>query len=284
MHTDRESAAALASEGRLDTAQRCFITLGFPAVVLMSALVPHVAGVALPWTSEVAQLAMFILLSIAVCGLGHCRLLSFKLRISNVHIRNRLLYARLRELTLKANYDGLTGFPNERLLADRFCEALARVKRQKSTLALYRITLADMDVIIQQHGGAIASQIILELGNRLGGVLRGTDSIVRLKNSDYVLILESVNSQEKLDRVNLKIMRVLSSDFVVEGQAPISAQEKVAMAQYPQDGHTLDALISAANTRMTRDMTLMPFREIVVREYADVSPSQFNLLMTTFAQ
>lgn len=284
MHTDRESAAALASEGRLDTAQRCFITLGFPSVILVSALVPHVAGDTLPWTSEVAQLGMFILLSIAFCGLGHCRLLSFKLRISNVHIRNHLLYTRLRELTLKANYDGLTGFPNERLLADRFGEALARVKRQKSTLLLYRITLADMDVIIQQHGGAIASQIILELGNRLGGVLRGTDSIVRLKNSDYVLILESVNSPEKLHRVTLKIKRVLSADFVVEGQGAFSAQGKVAMARYPQDGHTLDALMSASNARMTRAIALTPSREIVVREYADVSPSQFNLLMTTFAQ
>ncbi len=282
MHT--ESAAALASDGRLDTAQRCFITLGFPAFILMSALVPKLADVTLAQATEVTQLAMFVLLSIAVFCVGYRRLVSFKQQISDVRLRNRRLYTRLRELTLKANYDGLTGFPNERLLADRFSEALARVKRQKSTLTLYQITLADIDAIIQQHGGAIGTQIIRELGERLEGVLRGTDSIVRLKNSEFVLILESVNSQEKLEKVNRKIMRSLSPDFVLEGQAPISAQEKVAVAQFPQDGHTLDALMSVANARMTSDTTLPACMDVVVHEYSDVSPSQFSLLMATSLQ
>lgn len=274
----------MASDGRLDAAQCCLITFGLSAFILLNTLAPQMSGVTLPQATEVSQLAVFILLSFLVCCLGYRRLVSFNQRISDVRIRNRQLFMRLRELTLKANYDGLTGFPNERLLADRFNEALARVKRRGSTLAIYRITLADMDAIIQRHGGMIGAQVILELGVRLGGVLRDTDSIVRLKNSDYVLILESLNTKEKVDRVNRKIMRSLEPDFVLEGQAPITAQEKVAMAQYPKDGHTLEALMATANARMTKGKTLASCREIIAHEYVDVTPSQFSLLMTASAQ
>lgn len=276
---DTEIAVELARDGRMDALQRCFITLGFPAFILAATLVRNVEGFSPVPAPDVPLVALFILLAAAVYGLGYWRLASFKAQCESASLKNRMLHARLRELILKANYDGLTGYPNERLLVDRFNEAKARANRQKSSVLLYKVTLADMDAIIKYHGGVIGAQVIRQLGERLGAVLRGTDSIVRLKNSDYVLILESVDSQEKIDVVNQKIMRKLSADFLIEKQAPISAHEKVSMAQYPQDGETLEALMTSASERMATNTTLSHWMDMVVHEYADVTPSQFNFML-----
>ena len=274
---DTGIAVEFAGDGRIRATQRWCMGLGFSAFVLVLSLGCAVAGV---FTApDVALLALCIVLALCVCGAGHWWIETLAQQCSKARLINSQLQARLHDQMLKANYDGLTGFPNERLLSDRFNEALLRARRQKSSVVLYQVTLADMEAIIRYHGGAIASHVIRQLGERLSSVLRATDSIVRLRNSDYVLILELEDKPKALDVVSQKIMRMLSEDFVMEGPVPIRAHEKVAMAQYPQDGQTLDALMSAASARMASRATLSKWTNQVMHGVGDGSSSRFEFLL-----
>lgn len=266
---------------QLDRVQRGVLGIAFSAFIILFTLAQNsgpefISGIAYnALVSPFALLSLCVLL-IAVHRYQYFKSISVEAKNSNQTLRNTL-----RELSAKANYDELTGFPNKRLLEDRFSEAVTRAKRDKSLVLLYRVTLTDFHSIASNYGSSIGADIIRMTGERLGSILRSTDTVVRLGSCNFVLIIESVDSPEGVAIVNKKIMKKLGRSFTVQGNDPISAREEVTMARYPWDGVTLDALMTAATDKLDNSRTLPRWIDALSDRFTDMSPSQFDFLRDT---
>ena len=83
------------------------------------------------------------------------------------------------ELDRLASHDSLTGLPNRRLFYDRLTQALARAKREQSSLALLYIDLDQFKPINDQQGHAAGDVLLQALGQRLKSLVRTVDTVAR---------------------------------------------------------------------------------------------------------
>ena len=266
---------------QLDRIQRGILGLGFLAFVIIYAVAANTKPDPIAEIPHYLLILPFVLLPLAILLIALKRYTHAQKTCANAKKKNIFLFNTLREMSAKANYDKLTGFPNKRVLEDRFSEAVNRAKRDKSLVLLYLVTLTDFHSIVSNHGDAVGADIIRMTGERLAGILRSTDTIVRLGSCEFVLLIESVNNQEGVAFLNQKIMKKLSRKFAINGIGSISAQEKVTTARFPWDGVTLDALMSAAVDELNQGRRLPRWVDALAAKLGDISPSQFAALRDT---
>ena len=190
---------------------------------------------------------------------------------------NQNLTRSLRKLSERSNYDSLTGFPNKRLLEDRFNVAVNRAKREKSLFLLCKVNLANFQSIVSKHGDQVGDKVIGITGKRIESALRDTDTIVRIEGCKFILIIESVDSPEDITAVTSKIRRKLGKHFAVNGNA-IAAVEEVTMAKYPWDGVTLEALMIATETKIDRKNIPPDWIDAISDKFTEMSSSNFAFL------
>ena len=95
-----------------------------------------------------------------------------------------------RELTNKlihqAHHDMLTGLPNRALLMQRIDEAL--VSREHA-FGLLLLDLDDFKVINDRHGHAAGDVVLTVIGQRLAGLVRGSDTVARLGGDEFAYLV-----------------------------------------------------------------------------------------------
>lgn len=263
---------------RLDRVQRYILGSGFIAYLTLYAATQNVKSEVISAFPQNLIALPFALLSFCILFIAFRRYRYAKAISTHAKLKNQALYNSLREQSTKANYDELTGFPNKRLLEDRFGEAVNRAKREKSLVLLYRVTLPDFHSLVVNQGAAVGAEFIKIAGERLGSVLRSTDTIVRLGSCEFVLIIESIDNPEGVVVLNKKIMKQLGEKITLECGNIIVANEKVAVARYPWDGVTLDALMTAAVDKLEQGRKLPRWVDALAAKLTDISPSQFASL------
>jgi diguanylate cyclase (GGDEF)-like protein len=97
--------------------------------------------------------------------------------------------ARLREQTLSSQ-DALTGLLAPHLFQDRLRQAVQRYERDREDAAVVFIDLVNYPWIKARHGGAVAEQSLLRSVIKLRRVVRDIDSVGRVGEARFGLILE----------------------------------------------------------------------------------------------
>ncbi len=151
---------------------------------------------------------------------------------------NARLYERVEHLAVS---DPLTGLANYR----RFIHTLhAELERAARTGRSFSIVLLDLDglkKINDRYGHLVGSQALRRLADVLRMHCRAMDTAARFGGDEFALILPETNAAAAV-QVVARVRDRLAHD----GQPPpISASAGVAV--YPEHGHTLDALIEAAD-------------------------------------
>jgi diguanylate cyclase (GGDEF)-like protein/PAS domain S-box-containing protein len=95
--------------------------------------------------------------------------------------------ARLHHL---ATHDVLTGLPNRALFLDRLEQCLARLRRSGGTLGLIYCDVDDFKAVNDAHGHAAGDAALMEIGRRLGAVIRATDTVARIGGDEFVVIID----------------------------------------------------------------------------------------------
>ena len=94
------------------------------------------------------------------------------------------------QLRHRAFYDSLTGLPNRALFLDRIAHGVARGETLGQELAVLFIDLDRFKVINDSLGHAAGDQLLVQVGRRLRGCLRGSDTIARLGGDEFTVLLE----------------------------------------------------------------------------------------------
>jgi diguanylate cyclase (GGDEF)-like protein len=127
-------------------------------------------------------------------------------------------------------YDPLTGLLNGGAYGVRFAMARARSTRYKKIFAVMSIEIAfgasdavsddDRDLTIQEVAG------------RLERNVRATDTLARIGNADFAVILEDLTHAAHAERVKQIVQDALSEPLVIRGRT-VAPQIRVGIDFYP---------------------------------------------------
>lgn len=161
-------------------------------------------------------------------------------------IRRKQLHARL---LYAAGHDALTGLANRALFQDRLQGIMARVRREHARFALLYIDLDNFKDVNDLYGHGVGDQLLQEVGRRLRGCIRESDTIARFGGDEFVVLLDSIVLPNHALHVARKINAALSVPFDLQGQQ-LPIRPSIGVAVYPENGDNETELLRYADEAM----------------------------------
>ncbi|WP_024303997.1 EAL domain-containing protein [Pseudogulbenkiania sp. MAI-1] len=154
-------------------------------------------------------------------------------------------------LQVLAHYDPLTRLPNRALFHDRLNQALARLERNKGSVALMFIDLDRFKTINDTLGHDLGDQLLREVSARLLVCVREVDTVARLGGDEFTIILEQISKAEDAASAASKIIEAFAAPFRL-GHQETFVTPSIGITIYPSDSDNSSHLIKYADTAMYR--------------------------------
>ncbi|HEX6763405.1 MAG TPA: diguanylate cyclase [Gaiellaceae bacterium] len=135
--------------------------------------------------------------------------------------------------------DPLTGLGNHRHFHERFEEAIAAAREQKTTLSLCLLDLDDFKAVNDQYGHPAGDGVLSKVASRL----RSDGEAFRLGGDEFALLLPETSEPIALATAQSIVTRLGAADVGPGGGLTVSA----GVATYPQHGRDRDTLIRMAD-------------------------------------
>ena len=148
-----------------------------------------------------------------------------------------------------AYYDPLTGLPNRALLNDRLKQAILSGQRESNPLALLIMDLNNFKEINDTLGHHKGDLLLQQVGARVRGVLRESDTVARMGGDEFAVLLPSAGSVERSTLAMRKMLKALEQPFALEGLA-LDVAVSIGIALCPEHGEDADLLIQRADVAM----------------------------------
>jgi len=152
-------------------------------------------------------------------------------------------------LTRLTHYESLTGLPNRVLLTDRLNHAIARADRSGSLLAVMILDLDNFKEINDALGQAVGDLVLTEAARRLQSCLRSIDTLARLGDDEFAVLLEGVPDFDEIAQVAQRLLTAVAERAEVSGHE-LYLSASIGLAVYPVDDQDADALLRNANLAM----------------------------------
>jgi diguanylate cyclase (GGDEF)-like protein len=156
----------------------------------------------------------------------------------------RAIRSRTQELAYAASTDSLTQLLNRRAFTDRVEEAIAAASRHGRRGAILMIDIDRFKRVNDTHGHAAGDCVQRELGKRLAENVRAGEFAGRLGGDEFAVF--APDATDELDAFVTRLHDALTFTLEIDG-TPVSISTSIGVARYPDDGLTLDALLSNAD-------------------------------------
>jgi diguanylate cyclase (GGDEF)-like protein/PAS domain S-box-containing protein len=153
------------------------------------------------------------------------------------------------KLTYLAQNDTLTGLPNRALLLDRLGQALTRAARRATLVGILLVDLDRFKEINDSLGHSAGDAVLKEVAGRVRRALRDSDTVARLGGDEFCIVVEELDSREKVAVAATKLGHLFSAPIAAEAQEMFTSAS-IGVAVYPDDGSTIDDLIKHADIAM----------------------------------
>jgi diguanylate cyclase (GGDEF)-like protein len=180
-----------------------------------------------------------------------------------LNIRSRERHgAEIREQALSSQ-DALTGLLAPHLFHDRLRQVVARHKRDKENAAVVFIDLVNYPRIKDYYGSAVAEQSLLRSVIKLRRLLRDVDTVSRIGEARFGLILEGVTSRiavtdraARLIAAGLMPLKGLKPDVTLQFHiGAVLLDERTSEA--PELVEALDGLLGSMSARTRRPIRFL---------------------------
>jgi diguanylate cyclase (GGDEF)-like protein len=153
-------------------------------------------------------------------------------------------------LAHRALHDPLTGLPNRQLLVDRLTHAIAIAHRRGGIPPV--VMFLDLDrfkLVNDTFGHRAGDELLVQVANRLRGVLRTTDTLSRFGGDEFVVLCEDLSATETVSMISGRIQGVFDAPFEIgEERLPVSVS--IGVASLDDAVTTTEALLSDADAAM----------------------------------
>jgi diguanylate cyclase (GGDEF)-like protein/PAS domain S-box-containing protein len=139
------------------------------------------------------------------------------------------------ELQHQAFHDALTGLANRVLFKDRVEHALARVARTEDHVAVLFMDIDDFKLVNDSYGHVMGDSLLVQVADRLSGILRASDTAARLGGDEFAILLEGEGDLDEACRVAERALALFDDNYCLESaELAVSASIGVAVS----NGHT----------------------------------------------
>jgi diguanylate cyclase (GGDEF)-like protein/PAS domain S-box-containing protein len=149
----------------------------------------------------------------------------------------------------QARHDALTGLPNRALFEDRIEQAVLEVGRDGGRVAVLMMDLDRFKEINDALGHHAGDAVLREVGHRIQGVLRATDTVARLGGDEFGLLLARQGTTDDVVGALERIRRALEQAVQVQDLA-LSVEGSIGVALCPEDGGDVETLLRRADIAM----------------------------------
>ncbi len=151
-------------------------------------------------------------------------------------------------------HDPLTGLPNRNLFADRLELTLARARRGAPRPAVLIADLDQFKLVNDSLGHQAGDELLRAVAPRLADAVRETDTVARFGGDEFVVLCDSVGSEQHALELAQRLVAVLEEPVDVSGYPVyVSASFGVAFAGPDSDAESLlrdaDAALYRAKER-----------------------------------
>jgi DNA-binding SARP family transcriptional activator/GGDEF domain-containing protein len=147
-------------------------------------------------------------------------------------------------------YDPNTEIPLRSIFMDRLRHALMRMKRNQSNALLISLTVS-----FPYHEHLLPDlkkQVEVLVVRRLLGTVREDDTVAKVNDNEYALVLEDIHNPEVVPAIINKISNAMNSPLQVKDQR-VQTRLAIGWSLYPQDGRDPATLINKADIAMRTD-------------------------------
>ncbi|HUL63890.1 MAG TPA: PAS domain S-box protein [Burkholderiaceae bacterium] len=148
-----------------------------------------------------------------------------------------------------AHHDPLTLLPNRLLLRDRVEQSISRAERSQTAIAVLFLDLDNFKRVNDDFGHQTGDAVLREVGRRLLGCVRNTDTVCRHGGDEFVIALTDLNDPAYLPEIATKLKHELQLPMRMQG-GEVRIECSIGVAVYPRDGRDHDALLAHADASM----------------------------------
>jgi len=120
------------------------------------------------------------------------------------------------KITQMAYTDLLTGLPNRSLYYDRLKQAIAQARRSQTTMAVLFMDLDYFKPINDELGHGWGDKALIEVGRRLLGCIRETDTLARIGGDEFSIILGDIGSEQSACTLADKIIAAIQEPMILK--------------------------------------------------------------------
>jgi diguanylate cyclase len=149
----------------------------------------------------------------------------------------------------QALHDSLTDLPNRTLFRDRIEQAIAMAHREGGHLAVAMMDLDRFKDVNDSLGHHAGDALLVEIGRRLRGILRCSDTVARLGGDEFGVLISKPGSARDVSVVIEKVRAALEQPVIVDGLS-LPAEASIGIAMFPKHGRDVDTLLRHADVAM----------------------------------
>jgi diguanylate cyclase (GGDEF)-like protein len=154
------------------------------------------------------------------------------------------------QLRHQALHDGLTNLPNRALILDRVEQALARARRQKTSLAVMFLDLDGFKDVNDTFGHAAGDHLLRGVSARLSSLIRDSDTVGRLGGDEFVVVVEGDSLDAGPEVIAERIREVLAPPFVLPGPDHLIVYAQASIGIAVGAGSSADELLRDADVAL----------------------------------
>ncbi|MCW2958133.1 MAG: diguanylate cyclase, partial [Solirubrobacterales bacterium] len=155
------------------------------------------------------------------------------------------------QLAHQALHDQLTHLPNRALFLDRLGQALTRLGRHRSALAVIFCDLDRFKVVNDSLGHDAGDRLLVDVAARLSGALRAGDTAARFGGDEFVILCEDISGEQQAIEVAERLAGALRAPFTL-GSEEVFVHTSMGISLATDAGARPEALIRDADAAMYR--------------------------------
>ena len=154
-----------------------------------------------------------------------------------------------RKLDYMAHTDHVTRLPNRHATYARLTADLERARADGHQLALLLVDLDNFKLVNDTAGHAVGDELLQHVAEALTGAVRPSDLVGRIGGDEFAIIAGPVPDRAAALALAAGVTQALQAPFRLK-QGEFFATASVGLCLYPDDAHTMDELMSSADTAL----------------------------------
>ncbi|MHB1205754.1 MAG: EAL domain-containing protein, partial [Rhodospirillaceae bacterium] len=151
----------------------------------------------------------------------------------------------------QSHFDEVTDLPRRSLAMDRLGQVLASARRNEAFAGVAMLQFPNFKMVAESFGHRRANDFIREVARRLKKTVRESDTVARLSDDTFCIVLSDIAVEKDIAIVSDKIFEAMTPPFQFAG-TEVRPTPRIGFSLYPNDATAPDTLVQFADLAMRR--------------------------------